>query len=107
MQLVHIYGEDVVVSCAVRFKGYSQCVLTLSSELNYKEPSQVEFRARKIEQIWMACINAFFVYCSTSCPSYWWNADKYLGSVILMQQDLCNSNAAKQSDDLDDVFKLY
>uniref|UniRef100_A0A7E4UM67 Succinate dehydrogenase [ubiquinone] iron-sulfur subunit, mitochondrial n=1 Tax=Panagrellus redivivus TaxID=6233 RepID=A0A7E4UM67_PANRE len=23
--------------------------------------------------------------CSTSCPSYWWNADKYLGPAILMQ----------------------
>jgi len=23
--------------------------------------------------------------CSTSCPSYWWNADKYLGPAILLQ----------------------
>ncbi|GMR36443.1 hypothetical protein PMAYCL1PPCAC_33362, partial [Pristionchus mayeri] len=23
--------------------------------------------------------------CSTSCPSYWWNADKYLGPAVLMQ----------------------
>jgi len=23
--------------------------------------------------------------CTTSCPSYWWNADKYLGPAVLMQ----------------------
>ena len=23
--------------------------------------------------------------CSTSCPSYWWNADSYLGPAVLMQ----------------------
>jgi len=23
--------------------------------------------------------------CSTSCPSYWWNSDKYLGPAVLMQ----------------------
>ena len=23
--------------------------------------------------------------CSTSCPSYWWAADKYLGPAVLMQ----------------------
>ena len=23
--------------------------------------------------------------CSTACPSYWWNSDKYLGPVVLMQ----------------------
>lgn len=23
--------------------------------------------------------------CSTSCPSYWWKPDKYLGPAVLMQ----------------------
>ena len=23
--------------------------------------------------------------CSTSCPSYWWNEDKYLGPAVLLQ----------------------
>ena len=23
--------------------------------------------------------------CSTSCPSYWWNGDRYLGPAVLMQ----------------------
>ena len=30
--------------------------------------------------------------CSTSCPSYWWNADKYLGPAVLMQvRVVCSS----------------
>jgi len=23
--------------------------------------------------------------CSTSCPSYWWNGDKYLGPAVILQ----------------------
>ncbi len=23
--------------------------------------------------------------CSTSCPSYWWNPEQYLGPAVLMQ----------------------
>ena len=26
--------------------------------------------------------------CSTSCPSYWWNGDKYLGPAALLQVGL-------------------
>lgn len=50
--------------------------------------------------------------CSTSCPSYWWNADKYLGPAVLMQayrwiEDSRDSMTAKRLADLDDAFKLY
>ena len=27
--------------------------------------------------------------CSTSCPSYWWNADKYLGPAVLLAAYRC------------------
>lgn len=52
--------------------------------------------------------------CSTSCPSYWWNGDKYLGPAVLMQAyrwiaDSRSSDAdvAARLDDLNDEFKLY
>jgi len=50
--------------------------------------------------------------CSTSCPSYWWNGDKYLGPAVLMQAyrwiaDSRSGDAAKRMADLDDEFKLY
>jgi len=50
--------------------------------------------------------------CSTSCPSYWWNGDKYLGPAVLMQAyrwiaDSRSGDAAQRLKDLDDEFKLY
>jgi succinate dehydrogenase/fumarate reductase iron-sulfur protein len=50
--------------------------------------------------------------CSTSCPSYWWNGDKYLGPAVLMQAyrwvaDSRSADVAERLRDLDDEFKLY
>lgn len=50
--------------------------------------------------------------CSTSCPSYWWNGDKYLGPAVLMQAyrwiaDSRSGDSAQRLADLDDEFKLY
>jgi succinate dehydrogenase / fumarate reductase iron-sulfur subunit len=50
--------------------------------------------------------------CSTSCPSYWWNGDRYLGPAILLQAyrwlaDSRDENAAERLDELEDPFKLY
>merc|ERR1711968_194055 len=50
--------------------------------------------------------------CSTSCPSYWWNADNYLGPAVLMQafrwiSDSRDGQTAKLLANLDDPFKLY
>jgi succinate dehydrogenase (ubiquinone) iron-sulfur subunit len=50
--------------------------------------------------------------CSTSCPSYWWNADKYLGPAVLMQayrwiDDSRDEYTAERLESLDDAFKLY
>mmetsp|Transcript_17231 Transcript_17231/g.49258 ORF Transcript_17231/g.49258 Transcript_17231/m.49258 type:complete len:277 (-) Transcript_17231:930-1760(-) len=50
--------------------------------------------------------------CSTSCPSYWWNADKYLGPAVLMQayrwiEDSRDGSTKKRLEELDDAFKLY
>eukprot|EP01006_Ploeotia_vitrea_P039957 TRINITY_DN66392_c9_g1_i1.p2 TRINITY_DN66392_c9_g1~~TRINITY_DN66392_c9_g1_i1.p2 ORF type:complete len:335 (+),score=137.35 TRINITY_DN66392_c9_g1_i1:868-1872(+) len=50
--------------------------------------------------------------CSTSCPSYWWNGDKYLGPAVLMQAyrwiaDSRDTNTAARLAALDDSFKLY
>jgi len=50
--------------------------------------------------------------CSTSCPSYWWNSDKYLGPAILLQSyrwlaDSRDEAAGERLDELEDPFKLY
>jgi succinate dehydrogenase / fumarate reductase iron-sulfur subunit len=50
--------------------------------------------------------------CSTSCPSYWWNGEKYLGPAALLQAyrwliDSRDQTQSERLDDLEDPFKLY
>jgi succinate dehydrogenase (ubiquinone) iron-sulfur subunit len=50
--------------------------------------------------------------CSTSCPSYWWNADKYMGPAVLLQSyrwlaDSRDANKQQRMEYLDDAFKVY
>ncbi|WP_425088948.1 succinate dehydrogenase iron-sulfur subunit [Stappia sp.] len=50
--------------------------------------------------------------CSTSCPSYWWNGDRYLGPAVLLQAyrwliDSRDEATGGRLDDLEDPFRLY
>jgi succinate dehydrogenase / fumarate reductase iron-sulfur subunit len=50
--------------------------------------------------------------CSTACPSYWWNSDKFLGPAILLQAYRWLADSRDQADGerldrFDDPFKLY
>ena len=50
--------------------------------------------------------------CSTSCPSYWWNSDRYLGPAVLLQAyrwivDSRDEATGERLDELEDPFKLY
>jgi succinate dehydrogenase / fumarate reductase iron-sulfur subunit len=67
-----------------------------------------EERAR-IDGLW-ECILCFC--CSTSCPSYWWNGDRYLGPAVLLQAyrwiaDSRDEATGERLDALEDPFKLY
>ena len=50
--------------------------------------------------------------CSTSCPSYWWNGDRYLGPAVLLQAyrwlvDSRDEATGERLDELEDPFRLY
>ncbi|TRY80004.1 hypothetical protein TCAL_08938 [Tigriopus californicus] len=50
--------------------------------------------------------------CSTSCPSYWWNGDRYLGPAVLMQAyrwiiDSRDQTTEARLDKLKDPFSVY
>lgn len=50
--------------------------------------------------------------CSTSCPSYWWNAEKYLGPAVLMQAyrwiiDSRDESTEERLSKLKDPFSVY
>lgn len=56
------------------------------------------------------CILCFC--CTTSCPSYWWNSDRYLGPATLLQAyrwivDSRDEATGERLDNLEDPFRLY
>src|SRR3984885_9692146 len=56
------------------------------------------------------CILCFC--CTTSCPSYWWNSDRYLGPAALLQanrwvQDSRDEATGERLDNLEGPFRLY
>ena len=68
----------------------------------------VEERA-KLDGMW-ECILCFC--CTTSCPSYWWNGDKYLGPATLLAAyrwiaDSRDEYTGERLDALEDPLKLY
>jgi succinate dehydrogenase / fumarate reductase iron-sulfur subunit len=63
----------------------------------------------KLDGLW-ECILCFC--CSTSCPSYWWNGDRFLGPAILLQAyrwiaDSRDEFTGERLDALEDPFRLY
>ncbi len=82
---------------------------------NDKEPPKDSERLQSVEErakldgLW-ECILCFC--CSTACPSYWWNPEKYLGPAVLLQSyrwlaDSRDGKSKERLDALDDPFKLY
>jgi len=50
--------------------------------------------------------------CSTSCPSYWWNSERYLGPAALLQahrwlMDSRDEATGERLDNVEDPFRLY
>ena len=63
----------------------------------------------KLDGLW-ECILCFC--CTTACPSYWWNGDRYLGPAVLLQAyrwiaDSRDEATGERLDALEDPFKLY
>ena len=63
----------------------------------------------KLDGKW-ECVLCFC--CTTSCPSYWWNSDEYLGPAVLLQASrwISDSRDGKRKERLkkvNDSMKLY
>ena len=73
-----------------------------------ERPQSREERAA-LDGMW-ECILCFC--CTTSCPSYWWNGDRYLGPAVLLAAyrwiaDSRDEATGDRLDALEDPFKLY
>ncbi len=74
-----------------------------------RERRQSPEERAKLDGLW-ECILCFC--CSTSCPSYWWNGDRYLGPAILLQAyrwiaETRDETTGERLDELEDPFRLY
>ena len=78
---------------------------TPSGKERLQSPEQRERLDGLYECILCAC-------CSTACPSYWWNADRFLGPAVLLQAyrwlaDSRDEMTGERLEALEDPFRLY
>jgi len=102
--------KDLVPDLTTFYKQYASIEPFMQAgEAPEKERLQNEDDRKKLdghyECIMCAC-------CSTSCPSYWWNGDKYLGPAALLQAHRWIEDSRDEERDarlsaLEDPFKLY
>ena len=83
--------------------------LKTDSQTPERERLQSPEDRAKIDGMWECVLCAC---CTTSCPSYWWNEDRYLGPAILLQAyrwlaDSRDEATGERLDQLEDPFRLY
>jgi succinate dehydrogenase / fumarate reductase iron-sulfur subunit len=103
--------KDLVPDLKHAFAQYTSIKpwLRTSTPAPERERLQSEEDRAKLDGLW-ECILCFC--CTTSCPSYWWNEDRYLGPATLLQSyrwiaDSRDDHTGERLDDLEDPFKLY
>jgi succinate dehydrogenase / fumarate reductase iron-sulfur subunit len=103
--------RDLIVDMTNFFKQYHSIKPYLINESirpekeRLQSPEEREELDGLYECILCAC-------CSTSCPSYWWNGDRYLGPAALLQAyrwliDSRDEATGARLDHLEDPFRLY
>ncbi|MCH9697766.1 MAG: succinate dehydrogenase iron-sulfur subunit [Gammaproteobacteria bacterium] len=74
-----------------------------------RERLQTQEDRAKLDGLWECILCAC---CSTSCPSYWWNSDRYLGPAALLQSyrwiaDSRDEATGERLNSVEDPFRLY
>uniref|UniRef100_A0A1C8XRS4 Succinate dehydrogenase [ubiquinone] iron-sulfur subunit n=1 Tax=Dasya binghamiae TaxID=1896963 RepID=A0A1C8XRS4_9FLOR len=111
--LPHMYIIKDLVSDLTNF--YNQYRLIkpwlVQSEKNYSKQEYLQSKFDRLELDGLyECI--LCACCSSSCPSYWWNYDKYLGPAILLQAyrwiiDSRDMHTSKRLNFLNHKFRLF
>ena len=103
--------KDLVPDMKNFYKQYKEIEpwLQSNSNLNNAENLQSKQDRKKLDGLYECILCAC---CSTSCPSYWWNSDKYLGPAVLMQvyrwvEDSRDENTLKRLNYVNDAMKLF
>ena len=102
--------KDLIVDLKPFFDQYKSIKpYVVTGKKPKKEHIQLPEDRKKLDGLYECILCAC---CSTSCPSYWWNSDKFLGPAILLQAyrfivDSRDKNKKQRLNELKDKFKLY
>jgi len=103
--------KDLVPDLSQAYAQYSSIEpwLKTTTPAPERERLQTPEERAKVDGLW-ECILCFS--CTTSCPSYWWNGDRYLGPAVLLQAyrwiaDSRDEFTGERLDQLEDPFRLY
>ncbi|WVR08041.1 succinate dehydrogenase [ubiquinone] iron-sulfur subunit, mitochondrial [Kwoniella sp. DSM 27419] len=110
--LPHMYiVKDLVPDLTHFYKQYKSIEPFLKND---NPPAQGEFLQsqedrKKLDGMYECILCAC---CSTSCPSYWWNQDQYLGPAVLMQAyrwmaDSRDSYGSQRKEKMQNTMSLY
>lgn len=103
--------RDLIIDMEQFYKQYRAVkpYLTVKDPLPEVELKQTPEERDKLDGLYECVLCAC---CSTSCPSFWWNPDKFLGPAALLQagrflQDSRDQAQEQRLDALDGPFKLF
>lgn len=103
--------RDLIIDMDQFYKQYRAVkpYLTINDPLPEVELKQSPKERDKLDGLYECVLCAC---CSTSCPSFWWNPDKFLGPAALLQagrflQDSRDQAMTERLNDLDGPFKLF
>ena len=106
--------KDLVPDLSIAYKQLESIKPWLQKENSNLKPQKEESKQSsqqrsQLDGLW-ECVLCFC--CTTSCPSYWWNSEKYLGPAVLLQaarwiNDSRDSKKNERLKELDDSLKLY
>lgn len=103
--------RDLIVDMTQFFKQYDsiQPYLQNSTQPPEKERLQSPEEREELDGLYECILCAC---CSTSCPSFWWNPDKFVGPAGLLQAyrfiaDSRDEKADERLDNLEDPYRLF
>ena len=108
-------GLPVIRDLVVDMEPFYRQYRAVKPYLTVKDPEpEVEYRQspqqrEKLDGLYECVLCAC---CTTACPSFWWNPDKFLGPAALLQSyrflaDSRDQMTEQRLDALEDAYKLY
>jgi len=103
--------RDLVVDMTLFWKQYHSIKPYLINDTTPPERERLQSPAEreKLDGLYECILCAC---CSTACPTYWWNPDKFVGPAGLLQAyrfmaDSRDTALAERLDNVDDAYRLF